>query len=41
MNMNKMDKNEYVSPEIEILEVINEGTLCQSGYAEDSNDSEL
>lgn len=36
-----MEKFEYVSPEIEILEVINEGTLCMSGTGDDSNDSEL
>lgn len=31
----------YVSPEIEVLEVIAEGVLCTSGVAGDSDDVEL
>ena len=31
----------YISPEIEVLEVISEGSLCTSGWAEDSDDVEL
>ena len=31
----------YVSPEIEIMEVIAEGVLCTSGWADDSDDVEL
>ena len=31
----------YVSPEIEVLELIDEGVLCTSGWADDSDDVEL
>ena len=37
-----MKKTEiYVSPEIDVLEVIAEGVLCTSGWADDSDDVEL
>lgn len=31
----------YVSPEIEVIEVVPEGVLCYSGYAPDSDDTEF
>lgn len=31
----------YVSPETEVLEIIDEGVLCTSGWADDSDDIEL
>lgn len=31
----------YVSPEIEVLELIDESVLCTSGWADDSDDVEL
>lgn len=37
-----MNKTEvYVSPEIEVLELIAEGALCISGWADGSDDVEL
>lgn len=37
-----MKKTEiYESPEVEIFEVIAEGVLCTSGWADDSDDVEL
>ena len=37
-----MKKSEmYISPDIEVLEVLTEGILCVSGEAEDSDDVEL
>ena len=31
----------YVSPEVEVLDMIAEGVLCVSGWVEDSDDVEL
>ena len=36
-----MKSEKFVSPEIEVIEVIDEGVLCASGYAGDSDDVEL
>ena len=37
-----MKKSEmYISPDIEVLEVLAEGILCVSGEADDSFDSEF
>ena len=37
-----MKKSEmYISPEIEVIELLAEGVLCLSGEAEDSDDVEL
>lgn len=31
----------YVSPEVEVIEVVAEGVLCYSGYTPDSEDTEF
>ena len=36
-----MKNEKYISPEIEVVEVMTEGVLCASGYAGDSDDVEL
>ena len=36
-----MKSKHYTSPEIEVIEVIEEGILCASGFAGDSDDVEL
>ena len=36
-----MQSEKYISPEIEVIEVMNEGVLCNSGYTGDSDDVEL
>ena len=36
-----MKSEKFVSPEIEVIEVIDVGVLCASGYAGDSDDVEL
>ena len=36
-----MVNDEYISPEIEVVEILLEGFLCTSGYAPGSNNSDL
>lgn len=36
-----MIKDMYVSPEVEVMEIQLEGFLCTSGFAPDSNNSDL
>ena len=36
-----MKEDKYISPEVEVIEVMTEGVLCASGYAGDSDDVEL
>lgn len=36
-----MKEEKYISPEVEVIEVMTEGVLCASGYAGDSDDVEL
>ena len=36
-----MKNEKYISPEVEVIEVITEGVLCLSGQAGDSDDVEL
>ena len=41
MDKNNKTDNRYESPEMEIFDLMLEGTLCFSGMGQDSNDSEF